>query len=71
MSTRTIRTHAPAPAAFRPATRPYRAAKPRADKRDSPLIPLITVLAVAGAVTVLFIAGYHFVLPLLSILDGN
>jgi hypothetical protein len=78
MSTRTIRTHTPLPSRrsssrLSPAAqaRAYRAATRPSGKRDSPLIPLITILAVAGALTVMFVAGYHFVEPLLGILDNN
>jgi hypothetical protein len=79
MSTRTIRTHIPAPARLRPTARlgptaragPRRTARRPARKHDSLWIPLITVLAVSGALTLVFIAGYHFVLPILAMLDNN
>lgn len=79
MSTRTIRTHIPAPARLRPTARfrpadqarPRRTARRPARNHDSPWIPLITVLAVSGALTLVFIAAYHFVLPILAMLDHN
>lgn len=79
MSTRTIRPHIPAPARLRPFGYSKPAARAETDrtarrparKHDSPWIPLITVLAVSGALTLAFIAGYHFVLPVLTMLNGN
>ena len=40
-------------------------------KRDSVWIPILTVIAVAGSLAVIFTAGYHFIEPILLMLDTN
>jgi hypothetical protein len=65
------------PAALpRPATRAHRAQSRRAAKRlertrDSVFFLLFGVVAVTAALGLIAIAGYHFIQPILTMLDGN